>query len=88
MTPPELDRDQKIAKGKRAERFKNDPLFVEASAKVEAVTVARWKAAKSVEERERCWAVLQALDALHGELEQFATDGFLAGVESKRITSR
>lgn len=72
-----MNQKDQVRKGLEAERLLTDPLLQEAiSTAVESAKDA-WIAAQTVEERERCWMRVWALNAVTDQLRAIVDDALV-----------
>lgn len=74
--------------GREAERLLNDPGFQKAMQRMENDTVARWKLAQTVGEREQCHATLLALEGFRGALQEMQGDKQMAEAHDRTPTRK
>jgi hypothetical protein len=75
---------ERIALAEQAHAFRTSPVYTQVREAAEAGLFLRWKTSSTVEERERCHAVLEALEALDGQLLALVNDGEMAKRDEQR----
>jgi len=81
-----LAQESAARKGARAEAILGDPVFVDAMEQLNAKWTEAWRRGASVEVRESCFAMVQAITAIRDQLEQVISEGTVAKAASRRIT--
>jgi hypothetical protein len=76
------------AKGMRAQRLLDDPIFQEAFDQIEAAYIEKWKSssARDDDARQRLWQGVQILGIVKENIKQFAKDGRVAAASLKALT--
>lgn len=78
---------ERIRKAEQAQALASSELYRDIREAAEAEIVGRWKLAQTVEERERCHAVLLGLQALDAELLTLINDGEMAKQDDRKARS-
>lgn len=72
---PQLSLEERVARGTVAARLLNDPVVMGILGEVERNMLRDWLAGGSVEERERAWATIHALEGIRGEFRRIIAQG-------------
>ena len=70
-----MNRDEMIQAGLHADALLKDPTLLAAFQRLEADYVAEWKTAKTVNQRETCWALVRSVEELQNKLRAMVTNG-------------
>jgi len=88
MSKKDKTSEEKVQDGHRAAAILADPVFTEAADALEAQWTTAWKRSTDPVDREKCWALVTALQGVKDALGATKDRGEIETLVSRRISTR